>query len=120
MIRRSKTLYNAATAGTGAWVKLDSRYEIISTRTIQGTVASGDSIAIQATSKDFKPGNPYPVKGVSAVLDETTFLNNLLPAEITTLITFTADFNDIINGPWSYIRVVKTGTTGNSEVTGMV
>ena len=106
-LRTYTEILNQSAAGNGAWFKLDSRYEKVSNRSIQGNVTTGDTITIQATAKD--------VKGI-----DKTWLSSLAASEITTLKAYTADFNDIINGPWAYIRVVKTGTAGTSRVLGMI
>ncbi len=116
MLRTSKVLYNSSSAGNGSWFILNGRHEKFSERSIQGTVTAGDTIAIQATTRDWKPPHPYVAGG----LQEAAFLAALTSADITTLITYTADFNDIMNGPWTYMRIVKTGTTGTSKVEGMI
>jgi len=98
---------NQSTAGNSKWFDLDVRYEKISVRPINGTVTAGDTVAIQATTKDVK-GN-----GLS-------FLNSLAASDYTTLATYTTNFNDLIEGNWTYIRVVKTGTNGAAVVEGFI
>lgn len=106
-IRRNKVLYNASAAGNGSWIALDTRYEKQPTRAIQGTVTAGDTITIQGITKE--------TKGI-----DKSFLTTLAAEDITTLDSYTADFSDILNGNWTYIRAVKTGTTGTSKVQGFV
>lgn len=96
---------NQSSAGASDWLDLDVRYEAISVRPIQGHIASGDTIAVQAITMDVK-GN------------DKSFLDNLTSSDITTLKTYTGDFNDLIEGNWTYIRVVKTGTAGAAVVEG--
>jgi hypothetical protein len=106
-IRRNKVLYNAQAAGTGSWFRLDSRHEESATRAIQGVVVTGDTITLQGTT--------YDVKGSTA-----NVTSNITADDIVTLQTYTASFADVINGPWTYIRVVKTGSTGIAKVQGYV
>jgi len=116
-IRRSITLYNASTAGNGSWVRLDARYEEIAQRSVQGTIVAGDTITFQGITKDYKPS--YSTVG-TADAGETAFLAALTTADITNLQSYTANFSDIMNGNWTYIRVVKTGTTGTATVQGFI
>ncbi len=105
--RRHVVLFDASTASTGAWFDLDSRYEEFAQRAIQGTVASGDTITIQGTTRD--------VRG-----PDKSFLTTLPATDITNIASYTANFSDILNGNFRYIRVVKTGTNGASKVQGFI
>lgn len=105
--KRYKELMNQSTAGNSQWWDLDVRYEAISVRPIQGTITSGDTIVIQGTTKDIK-GN------------DKTFLDSLTSNDYTTLATYTANFNDLIEGNWTYIRIVKTGANGTAVVKGFI
>ena len=103
-IKRNKTLWDATAAGTGTAIALDSRYDKAPFRPIQGTVTTGDTIAIQGTTWD----NRGPDK------------TGLSTAPWTTIKSYTADFNDVLTGDWTYLRVVKTGSTGSSKVYGFI
>lgn len=103
--KRYKQLMSQSAAGTSDWLDMDVRYEAISVRPIQGTIANGDTIAVQVITKDVK-GN------------DKSFLDSLAASDITTLKTYTGDFNDLIEGNWTYVRVVKTGANGTAVVEG--
>src|SRR6478736_10294630 len=104
-IKRWETLLDQAAAGTSDWIDCDVRYEKISVRPIIVNLTSGDSIAIQAIVKD--------VKGI-----DKSFLDELEDADITTLKTYTTSGNDLIEGNWTYLRVVKVGANGAARVQG--
>lgn len=106
-IKRWVVLLDSTAAATGSWIPLDVRYDKETKRAIQGAVTSGDTITIQGITKD--------VVGM-----DKSFLTTLETADITTLGTYTADFNDILNGGWTYIRAVKTGTNGRAKIQGFV
>ena len=106
-IKRYHQLYNDSAAGNSQWWDLDVRYEQLADRPIQGTVTAGDTVAIQAITKDVK-GN------------DKSFLTSLAASDVTTLATYVANFNDVIQGNWTYIRVVKTGANGVSVVEGFI
>jgi len=106
-VKRYKTLYDDTAAGTGPWIACDVRYDKQLIRALQIYVTSGDTITIQGITKDTR-GN------------DKSFLNNLTTADISTLKSYTATDNDDLEGPWTYIRVVKTGTNGQGKVQGMV
>lgn len=108
-IKRYKVLYDATAAGTGNWVRLDNRYEVPEDRVVQAALTAGDTLIVQATSKDQK-----------GLMDETAFLAALTAKDITVLNTFAASGNYEIDGPWSYVRVVKTGAAGNGKVQGFI
>jgi len=110
-IHRHKELYNDTAAGTGDWVRLDNRYEEYGGRVLQSEVTAADTLIIQVTSKD--------VKGLTAA-QEAAMLAALDAADITVLATVTADGPYLLEGPWSYIRVVKTGTAGVGKVQGFI
>lgn len=96
--RYHKVLYEASAAGAGDWVKLDGKFEEIAHRALQGTVASGDTIGIEATT-------------VEKVEDIT-------PVDIVELEEFDDDFAKVLVGNWTYVRAVKTGTNGVAKVQG--
>lgn len=108
-IRRWKTLFdsNVNTSGTGAWIALDVRYEEHALRSIMGAVITGDTVTVQGITKD--------IKGI-----DKSFLTTLETQDITNLNAYTADFNDVLIGPWTYVRVVKTGTAGRAKVEGFI
>lgn len=106
-IKRHKVLFDSSAAETGEWVDLDNRYSETNERAIQIDVTSGDTITIEGITKD--------VKGI-----DKSFLNSLDEDDITTLGSYTSDDNDVLYGPWTYIRVTKTGTTGPAKVQGYV
>ncbi len=106
-IKRFKTLLSQSAAGASDWLDLDVRYEKISVRPIQISLTAGDTIAIQAIVKD--------VKGI-----DKSYLDTLADTDITTLATYTTSANDLIEGNWTYIRIVKTGTNGLAVVEGFV
>ena len=114
MIRRHKVLYDTNAAGNGEWFRLDSRYEIDPERAIQIEVSGGDTVTIQATTVDYR-GNINPATGVT--FDPDT---DLAADDITDLITYNADDNDILTGNWSWIRVVKAGGAANAKVQGYI
>lgn len=105
--KRYVQLYNARAAGTSPWFRLDSRYEKISVRPLHFSITAGDTFVLQATVKD--------VMGI-----DETYLNNLTAAEIATLGTFTATGDELIEGNYTWIRVIKTGTTGLGVVEGFI
>lgn len=99
--RYFKVLYNSSEAGNGSWFALDSKFESSGGyRTIHGTVASGDFITLQGTVKE----------SVSGILD----------SEITTIDTFTENFEGTLVGSYQFVRVVKAGTAGVSKVQGYI
>ena len=105
-IKRSKVLYDASTAGNGDWFRLDSRYDQDAQRPLYGTVTAGDTVTIQGTTVDVR-GEEDPTLTLDA-------------DDITDIEAFTDDFNKVLNGPWTYIRVKKVGTNGNSKVRGFI
>lgn len=107
-IRRYKVLYDDSAAGTSDWLALDSRYEDDGVgRVVTVTLAAGDTFELQGIVKD--------VKGINK-----TFLTTLSTSEIHSIKTYTASENDILEGQWTYIRVVKTGTAGEGRFEGFV
>lgn len=109
-IKRHKVLLDQSAAGSGEWVRLDARYEEAPERPIQVDVVTGDTITLEATSYEVK-GDPNAT---------TTGLASLSADDITIIETFTEDGNGVIAGYWTFIRVTKTGTTGNAKVQGYV
>ena len=78
-IKRHKVLLDQSTAGNGDWVRLDSRYDCDSTRSIQIELTSGDQIDIEVTSVDVRGGDP------------ATVLAGLAADDISVLSSYTAD-----------------------------
>jgi hypothetical protein len=109
--KRHQVLYNSAAAATGDWNRLDNRYEFPEDRTVQAFVTAGDTVYIEVASKD--------VKGQMGAA-EAAMLLALLPEDITVLTSFTASGTYVIDGPWSYVRVRKTGTAGLGKVQGFI
>lgn len=108
-IKRYVQLINQTAAITTGWVRLDNRYETFSQRAIQINLTSGDTVELQAIVKD--------VKG-----DKTAgaWLNNLQPGDITSLKVYAVSENDVLEGPWTYIRAIKAGTNGLATVEGFI
>ena len=108
MIRRNKVLYNDRAAGNGTWYMLDYRYEQDQTRSIQINMNASDTIEIQGTTLEANDAT-----ALDAIIDT---------ADITTLQTYTGntDENDVLSGPWTFIRAVKTGTNGVAKVQGQL
>ena len=108
-IKRYKVLYDSAAAGNGNWIRLDNRYDQSSERIIHIDLTAGDTVVLQGVVKD--------QRGV----DQDTIIASLVPSDIAVIETFIADSTEhLLVGPWSFIRVVKTGTTGNAKVSGFV
>lgn len=107
-IKRYKVLFDASTASTGEWFSLDSRYDQSTERVVQVDLTVGDTVYLEGTTKD--------VKGI-----DKSFLDDLEASDISIIGTYTADnTGDVLVGPWSYIRVRKTGTTGAAKVSGFI
>lgn len=106
-IKRNKTLYDAIAAGTGDWIALDVRYEEAPTRPIRVVCASGDTITLQGIVRD--------VKGI-----DKSFLDALTDDDISDLAEYTENASDILEGNWTYIRAVKSGTNGRGLIEGFV
>lgn len=99
-------MYNATAAGTSQWFHFDFRHDDAPFRTINVNMSVGDTVNIEATA--------YDIKGQD--------INNLtVPAdEIVVLKSYTASGEDVIQGPWAAIRIVKSGTTGKAVVDGII
>lgn len=108
MIRSHKVLYNSATAGTGAWFRLDSRFEVDADRALQVILTSGDTIKIQGTTMD--------LRGMTSA----DVVASITADDISDLKSYTTSQADNLAGPWTYIRVVKTGTAGAAKVQGFI
>lgn len=107
-VRRYVDIYSAIAAGTGDWVPLDTRYEKTPEgRALRVQLTAGDTITLQAITKD--------VKGI-----DKSFLTSLLAQDISTLKTYTQSETDLLDGNWTYIRAVKTGTAGIGIISGVV
>lgn len=108
-IKRHVVLLNQQAAGNGSWIELDSRYDESPLRLLQVYVTAGDTVKIQGTTVDIKGSHKDVVTATFATED------------ITDIKTFTASGSgDLLEGPWTYIRAVKTGTTGIAKVQGFV
>lgn len=108
-IKRYKQLMNQKAAGSTQWYDLDVRYEKISVRPITINMTSGDSIAIYATTKDIRGPDKSSI----------TALTTSSP-DVTLLATYTGNANDLIEGNWTYIMIVKTGSNGIATVDGFI
>ena len=97
--RGNTVLYDDSAAATGAWMPTTSGPN--DRRTIFGQVTAGDEISIEATT----------ISDVSGTVASE---------DIATPITYTEDFCDVLVGDWTYVRIVKTGTNGNSKVQGAI
>lgn len=107
-IRRNIKLYDSASAGTGSWIALDTRYdEDPTSRPLRIVVASGDTLTLQGIVKD--------VKGI-----DKSFLDSLLTEEISTLAEYTESQVDVLDGNWTYLRVIKAGTAGKGIIEGFI
>lgn len=105
-IRKSYSMLNTAAADTGEWIHLDYRFEPDQTRTVMGDLTTGDTVVIEATQIKAKDKN-----ALAAII---------VAADITILESYTADFNDVLNGPWTFVRARKEGTAGNAKVNGIL
>ena len=107
-IKRHKVILESTGAvATGEWFELDVRYEEAGTRILQVQVTTGDTITIQGITQD--------VKGI-----DKSFLDDLVTADITSISAITTTDDYLLEGPWRYIRAVKTGTTGPAKVQGFI
>lgn len=108
-IKRHKVLMDQVAAGDGDWFRLDSRYDHDSNRILQVDLTVGDTIVIEGVTKDVRGSGPDIV---TASIEAT---------DITVIESLTADgTSNLLQGPWTYIRVTKTGTTGNAKVQGFI
>jgi len=107
-IKRYEVLYNTSAQGTGAWFRLDTRYEETCERALQVFVTTGDTVTIEGTTKDVR-GSTEQLVTASIAADE-----------ISTLKSFTANGAENLTGPWTYIRVTKTGVNGPAKVLGFI
>lgn len=109
MIKRHKVLYDSSAAGTGDWFRLDNRYDESPERILQVYMTAGDTITLQGATKD--------LKGV----DSSTVTASLETEDITDIVEYiSSNAGDVLTGPWTYIRIVKTGTTGAAKVQGFI
>jgi len=106
-IRRRKVLLDQTAAGNGPWIRLDSRYEDSPERAIQISLTAGDSVRIEGTTLDIR-GEGDPTDTIAA--EDIAILDG----------SFSSSTSTILNGNWTYIRVVKTGSSGNAKVQGFV
>ncbi len=94
--RENKVLYDDSAAGTGEWIPLTESPN--DRRPFFGNVASGDTIFIDVTT----------VADATAVAAE----------DMATPRSYTENFCDVLVGDWTFARVRKEGTAGNSKVQG--
>lgn len=107
-IRRNKLVYDAIAAGTGSWIPLDVRYEEDSTaRPLRIVLTAGDTLTLQGILKD--------EKGI-----DKSFFDTLLAEDISTLKIYTTSETDVLDGNWTYIRAIKTGTAGKGILEGFI
>ena len=102
---RQRDLLNTASAGAGDWYKLDSFND--GDRGISITlVDTADSVQIQTTSKDLA-WNDYDLDTI------------ITTADISNAGDFTGatSFSKVLEGSWTAVRAVKTGTAGIAKVT---
>lgn len=109
-IKRYKVLYNDSAAETSEWFRLDVRYDHDTVRTLNIELTAGDTITIEGTTFDVRGTDKQRRDGLAALTAE----------DIGTLNTYTTSDTDNLTGPWTHIRVVKTGTTGNAKVSGFI
>lgn len=107
-IRRTIRLYDAVAEGTGDWVALDYRYDdIAASRPLRVVLAAGDTLTLQGILKD------------NIGIDKS-FLTTLLAEDISTLKVYTQSEVDVLDGTWSYLRAIKTGTAGKGILEGNI
>lgn len=106
MIRRHKVLYNGSAAGNGTWVRLDSRYEEDAGRAITIHMNASDTISIEGTVIDAKD-----VPSLEAIIED---------ADIAVIESYTGatEAGVTLSSNYTFIRAVKTGTTGTAKVQG--
>ncbi len=108
-IKRHKVLLDQVAAGNGDWFRLDVRYDHNTDRILQIDLTVGDTIAIEGVTVDVRGGNPAVVTAAIKATD------------ITLIEELTADgVLNLLQGPWTYIRATKTGTTGNAKIQGFI
>lgn len=105
-IKRNVVLLDQSAAGAGDWIRLDTRYDSDTERAMNINLTTGDTIAIEGVTLDAKDAT-----ALAAIVESD---------DIATLGSFTENTSEILNGNWTYIRAVKTGTTGNAKVQGYV
>jgi len=99
VLRRVTLLDVASVSATGNWYKCDYRYAPDQVRTVLGTMNASDAIFLEGTTDD---------------ADVT--VSTIVTLETTSAATFA--FN--LFGPWSAIRIRKTGTNGAAVVKGII
>lgn len=105
-IKRNVVLLDQSAAGNGDWVRLDTRYDQNTERGINISLTSGDTIEIEGVTLDAKDA-----VALAAIVESD---------DIGILGTYTESDADVLTGNWTYIRAVKTGTTGNAKIQGYV
>ncbi len=107
-IKRHVVMYDAATAGNGDWVRLDTRYEEDGARSFTVSMNAADTIGIEGTVLDEQ--------------DAAALALVVTADDIVKLETYTgnAQENGVLLGSYTFIRAVKTGTTANAKVQGFV
>lgn len=89
---------------------LDFRFAPYQIRSISGSVTSGDTVTILVS--------PVP-SGNNAKVSFIGDPNTSIGAHtgfFVTVSSYTGVFEDIINGPWCRVKVVKTGSNGAATV----
>lgn len=102
---RQRDLLNTASAGAGDWYKLDSFND--GDRGISISLAdTADSVQIQTTTKDL-------------AWDDYDLATVITTADISNAGDFTgaSSFSEVLQGSFTAIRAVKTGTAGITKVT---
>ena len=99
-------LYNASAAASGTWYPVSGTYGDQYQAVVQVSLNASDTILIEGTTLEAK--------------DATALAAIITAADIVTIKTFssvTSGFQ-VIDGPWTFIRATKTGTTANAKVQG--
>ena len=110
-IKRHKILFDATAASTGDWVRLDNRYAEFEGRVLQTELTAPNTITLQATTKD--------VRGQTAA-QEAAMLAALGADDIVNVVVITADGPYLLEGPWTFLRAVKTNSTANAKIQGFI
>tara|TARA_R110000851_G_scaffold10031_1_gene36693 strand:+ start:9045 stop:9368 length:324 start_codon:yes stop_codon:yes gene_type:complete len=106
VLRKVYTMFDAATASEGDWIKLDYRFEEANERTLAIKLTVGDTITLE---------------GTHVIAKDTPTLDGIITAgDIHNLKEYVEDFSDILNGQWTFVRIKKTGATGAAKVTAVL
>lgn len=101
----SHVLYDASAASNGTWYKL-SRHNSEDRSVIISLANTADSIEIQTTTKHLN-------------WDDYDLATVIEADDIGSAGTFTGEssFSEVLQGNFTAVRAVKTGTAGNAKVT---